>query len=138
MERSPDHAYTCLRLPLLNFVSYHFFLYRSHSFSDCGVVDSLSDNISKAISLHPFSHIFLFSDINTQHNIWLKHSLTNLAVIKKTLPFQSFSLPQVTEFPTRFPVTKTVTLPFSIYFTPASTTLVVSRSSALLVTRILT
>ncbi|CAE1168972.1 unnamed protein product [Acanthosepion pharaonis] len=99
---SPDQSYMCLRLSLLNAVSYLFFLYRSPSSQDCGILDSIFDSIDKALSLHPFAHIFVFGDFNAHHTMWLKNATTDHAGIQTFNFSVSQSLTQIVNFPTRF------------------------------------
>lgn len=91
----------CLRLSFS--VSYLFFLYRSPFSQDCGVLDSISNNIDKAISLHLFAQIFVLGDFNAHHTMWFNNSVSDLAGIQ-TLNFSITQSPtQVYDFPTRFP-----------------------------------
>lgn len=65
---SPDHSYKCHRLSQLNSVNYLYFLYHSLSPHDSCVLDSISDNFDKALSLHSFANIFVFDEFNAHHD----------------------------------------------------------------------
>ena len=54
-----DESYTCLRLSLLQSISYLFFVYRFSSLQYCSVVKSISENIDKALLTHPSANIFV-------------------------------------------------------------------------------
>ena len=54
---NPDESYICLRLSLLQSTSYLVFLYRSPSTQSCSVIDSICENIDKALMIHPSANI---------------------------------------------------------------------------------
>lgn len=88
---------TCVSVSLY-LVSYLFYLYRSHSSHDCCVLDSISDNIDKAISLYPFANMCLVILMSSMPGSLNTLSLTLLT--SKPLTCQSFT--QVVEFSTCF------------------------------------
>lgn len=71
-----------LYLSLLNSVTYLFFHNSWSSSQDFCLLDSISNNIDQAISLHPDANIFVFSNFNAYHTNWLKHFVTDFAGIQ--------------------------------------------------------
>ena len=72
LENSAN-SYLCFRLALLHSVSFFFFLYRS-PLSLCTVLDSISSNIDKVLSINPSVNVFVFGDFNIHHKDWLTYS----------------------------------------------------------------
>ena len=101
---SSEHSYMCFRLALLNSTSYFFFLYRSPSSPSCAILDSVSTNIDKALSVHPTANIFVFGDFNAHHSDWLTYSNgTNLPGERSYNFAISHDLVQIVNCPTRIP-----------------------------------
>ena len=101
---SSDESYICLRLSLLQSTSYLFFVYRSPSSQSCSVVNSISENIDKALLTHPSANIFVFGDFNIHHAGWLPFSHTTSLSGINTYNFAvSHSLTQLIDSPTRIP-----------------------------------
>ena len=63
LENSQE-PYLYFRLPLLQSLSYFFFLYQRHSLSLCMVFDSISSNIDAVLSINPSANVFVFGDFN--------------------------------------------------------------------------
>ena len=101
---SSDESYICLRQSLLQSTSYLFFVYRSPSSQSCSVIDSISENIDKALLAHPSANIFVFGDFNIHHSEWLPFSHTTSSSGINTYNFAiSHSLTQLVDSPTRTP-----------------------------------
>ena len=56
-----------LMFPLLHSLSYFFVPYQSPSLLSCTVFDSVSSNINEALSINPFTNVFVFGDCNVHH-----------------------------------------------------------------------
>ena len=65
---SSDESYICLRLSLLQSTSYLFFGYRTPSSQSCSVVNSILDNIDKALLTHLSANIFVFGDLKKKNH----------------------------------------------------------------------
>ena len=87
LKNSAD-SYLCFQLALLHSLSYFFFLYPSPSLSLCTVLDSISSNIDKVLSINPSANVFVFGDFNAHH---------------KDSYLISNDLTQMVNFPTRIP-----------------------------------
>ena len=99
----PTEPFMCFRLSLLHSTSYLFFLYRSPSSQDCSVLDSVSQSIDSALTLHPSANIFVFGDFNAHHREWLNHDRSDAAGIHTHNFAISQSLHQTVDFVTRIP-----------------------------------
>lgn len=86
LRKPPDHSYICLRISLFNSISSHFFLYRCPSSPDRWVLDSISDNRDKVISLHPFANKFVFGNLTSLPSKPLNSQLPNLSRKRLTSP----------------------------------------------------
>ena len=73
LENSAD-SYLCFRLPLLDPLSYFFFLYQSPSSSLCTVFYSISSNIDEVLLINPSANVFVFGDFSVHYKNWLTYS----------------------------------------------------------------
>ena len=68
-----DESYVCSWLALVHSVTY-FLLYQSPFSSSCIVFDFVSTSIDKALSVHPYTKIFVCGDFSVHHKDWLTYS----------------------------------------------------------------
>ena len=99
-----DESYMCFRLALLHSTSYFLFLYRSPSSDSCSILDVVSTNIDKVLTVHPTANVFVFGDFNVHHKEWLKYSRGTNHPGEQCYNFSiSQDLTQIVDFPTRIP-----------------------------------
>lgn len=81
---------------------YYLFFHLSAYSNDCRVLDTISDTIEKALSLHTSAHIFAFGDFTVHRVRCLNHSNATDPAGNQTLDFSlTQSLTQIVDFPTR-------------------------------------
>ena len=99
-----NEAFMCFRLALMHSTTYIFFLYRSPSTPSCSVVEAVSSNIDKALSMQPSANIIVCGDFNAHNTDWLVHSHATDAAGLSCHDFaMSQDLTQIVDFPTRIP-----------------------------------
>ena len=96
------NSYLCFRLALLHSVSHFFFLYRSPSSLLWAVLDSISSNINKVLSMNPSANVFVFGDFKVHHKDWLTYSGGDDRPGELCCNFSN-DLTQIVNFPTQIP-----------------------------------